>query len=161
MTSFKLFCWTVAILRQAKAALVLVIQLAPNLLAVLQCIPTSYAQPCWNHIPLISKDTLSKMLPHYTTNLPFIPNRSLCTMPDLKKKKKIRPPSVWIQFNPNNLTYIGPQNKYQNTAQTGGKCYTPLPKKKVEYSPTKEGELTWKGKKQGHILKKKCLNYRC
>lgn len=42
----------------------------------------------------------------------------------------------------------------------GEMLYSTAPKK-VEYSPTKEGELTWRGKKQGHILKKKCLNYRC
>lgn len=79
-----------------------VTQPTPNLLAVLQHIPTFYAQRCWNHIPLIPKDTARKMLPPYPTSLPFLPVGHFAHCLTLKKKK-----SVWTQFGPKDPTQAG------------------------------------------------------
>jgi hypothetical protein len=79
---------TCSYFKAGNAALVLVTQFAPNLLAVLQHVPTLHAA-----LPGVtsqlesqpSKDTPSKMLPHYTTNLPFLPTGHFAQRLALKK----------------------------------------------------------------------------
>lgn len=101
-----------AIFRQAKVALVPVTQLAPNLLAVLQHIPTSSLQPCWRHIPFIAKGTLGNMWLHFTTHCHLTPTTH---SEQGLARKKLRPPSVWMQLS-SNIQLILPANKNQNIA---------------------------------------------
>lgn len=85
--------------------------IAPNLLAVLQHIPTSSLQPCWSHIPF-AKGTLGNMLLHFTTHCHLTPTTHF---EQGLARKNLRPPSVWMQLS-SNIQLILPTNKYQNIA---------------------------------------------
>lgn len=137
----------------------LVTQLAPNLLAVLQHIPTFYAQPCWNHILVISEDTLVRCC-RYRTSLSFFPTRSLHTMPGLKKKKK-KTNQQLCECSLAQMIHISPPNKYQNTAPTGGKRFASLSKERWNAHQLLKVKLIWRGKEQDQIFKKGHLDYRC
>lgn len=129
----------------------LVTQLAPNLLAVLQHIPTFYAQPHWNHILVISEDTLVRCC-RYITSLSFIPIRSLHTMPGLKKKKKTN--QQLYECSLAQMIHISPPNMYQNTAQTGGNHFASLSKERWNAHQLLKVNGYGGEKKQDQIFKK-------